>query len=416
MPKTALHRFSILLMSLVCLAGQPGQSAVAADYYPDHPVVQEMVEKAIQYIETADTGAEGTQGEIILIAVAVQKVRGDAEHPIVKRGLQVAEAVTRRIERSSSQNPEHSVYEASVAALLFCAVDANAYRPQLTVLHNFFMQSQRPYGAFGYLTQTHLETGDTSQTQYAILALWTMDQAGIETDEERIEPLVRWLLQTQDPTGGWGYQGIISRGALVNQTEVRHTLTAAGLGSMLMGGDMLGFYRNRRAEAEEEYVPKSFRRVIELPEGKKKKNTTMQREELDPTLQRALNWFSKNPYPRSYGWHYYYVYSEERMQSFIEIANGKQQKSPAWYNRGVEQLKKDQAASGGWGATLKTRYKFSQSLHCFCGFVSDSKYAKGDRDAQRRHDAGWLGIAQGFDQHRRHGWEDRRQNQVQFLG
>ncbi len=268
---------------------------------------------------------------------------------------------------TNPQSPESSIYDSAVAALLFCAVDAVAYRAQLDVIHDFLMRVQRPYGAYGYISGAHLDTGDTSQTQYAILALWTMDQAGIETDPERIESLVKWLQQTQDPSGAWGYQGVIARGGgLVQQTEVRSTLVAAGYGSLLIGGDLLGFYRNRRGEMEEDYVPKAFRRVVEVKANEKKKQVSMHREDIDATVQRATKWLAANPYTRIQSWHYYYMYSEERMQSFIEISQGKQQKSPAWYNRGVEQLRKDQSPEGGWGVTQADRdYSSSQVCTAF---------------------------------------------------
>ena len=50
-----------------------------------------------------------------------------------------------------------------------------------------------------------------------------------------------WLIRTQDPSGGFGYQGKIGEGnKLVKQSEVRQSLSAAGLGSVYACSDMLG--------------------------------------------------------------------------------------------------------------------------------------------------------------------------------
>jgi hypothetical protein len=43
------------------------------------------------------------------------------------------------------------------------------------------------------------------------------------------------------------------------------------------------------------------------------------------------------------------MYSLERFESFHELAMGKEDLEPQWYNEGVERLKANQAGSGGWG-------------------------------------------------------------------
>ena len=56
-------------------------------------------------------------------------------------------------------------------------------------------------------------------------------------------------MQTQDPSGGFGYQGTISPnvGALVDQTEIRPSMTAAGSGSLYI---CARFARHDRTEGQ----------------------------------------------------------------------------------------------------------------------------------------------------------------------
>ncbi len=75
---------------------------------------------------------------------------------------------------------------------------------------------------------------------------------------------------------------------------------------------------------------------------------------------------AKNAFARgnANGWYYYARYSEERMESFLEIARNKPEKSPAWYNRGVEDLKLTQAESGGWGTNGQVENDNSPATVC----------------------------------------------------
>ena len=48
-------------------------------------------------------------------------------------------------------------------------------------------------------------------------------------------------------------------------------------------------------------------------------------------------------------WYYYQLYTLERYESFVEIANGSAKaSSPAWYNQGVDELRQAQDGEGGW--------------------------------------------------------------------
>ena len=167
---------------------------------------------------------------------------------------------------------------------------------------------------------------DISQTQYVLLALWTMSQLGIEIPEDRIIRTLGYLYEAQikDPAGtthgGWPYQFEPDNKLAKISTN---SLTACGLSSVLIAGDILGLFRSRLAEAEEEegLIPPPFKRIVAESE-KKKRGGTVDRNRLDATVNLGLTFNQKNPYSRT-TWHYYYLYSVERFESFLEIAKGK---------------------------------------------------------------------------------------------
>ena len=95
------------------------------------------------------------------------------------------------------------------------------------------------------------ETGDTSMTQYGVLSSWEATQAGFTVPIESIEGVATWLLRTQDPSGGFGYQGNVGNGGgLVQQSDVKLSMTAAGLGSLCICASLLGLRpRSKNARA-----------------------------------------------------------------------------------------------------------------------------------------------------------------------
>ncbi len=343
------------------------RSSWAEDYYPDHPVVQEMINKGVAFLEnpTEGRGASGMFeiGTPILAAYATFKVRDDATLPVVQRGVNRAVALLDEADNDIvRRSNEKYFYEISVAAILLATVDGDRYRPQCLVARDLLVRYERNFGGWGYLNgfvdaasgADRSKQGDISQTQYGILALWTLDQMGIPIDPEPVERTARFLMDVQDPEGGWGYQGINKVAGRESQNPLTHSLSAAGLGSLLIAGDFLGFYRNRKADAQEPDIPKAFRQILENADSFR--STTMDRGDTDESVELGVSWHNIHAYQRPAGmdWHYYYRYAEERFRSFHEIAKGRPEKSPTWYNIGVEEMLKNQHASGGWGIDSNT--------------------------------------------------------------
>jgi hypothetical protein len=320
---------------------QIGVVAWAQGYTPEHPRVRAMVDKGIAYlIQDKEKFEEYGGGKEVLIAYTILKVTGDVDQPKVKAGISTALKI---IGSSRGEPNEKIVYSAAMAGILLAEVDPEKYRSELQILIDWFVEVQKPHGGFSYLNYT---TGDTSQVQYAMLCLWTLHSLGMSVPQSTVEKTIDYLKNTQDPSGGWGYQGKLADGQLVQQDRVNKSLSTAGAGSLLIAGDMLGLFRIARRSSDEAGIPPAFIRMDTIIK-KREAGSTIKRSDLDDTVNRMVN-FHKTHQWTSEMFYYYWRYSEERYESFLDVTEGRTLKSPDWYNRGVEQLAKLQSPNGAW--------------------------------------------------------------------
>ncbi|HUP79516.1 MAG TPA: hypothetical protein VM260_13270 [Pirellula sp.] len=340
-PKSNSQLVLLLVKAAVCAFGWSNQS-LAQKYSPEHPAVQEMVQNGIAYLASSKDGLSG-EGVNLLAGYTIFKATGDPEHPVVVSAIKEARNLALLVSRKNT-GEVNALYATSVAGMLLASVDVDAHGAQITQIINFLLASQKNHGGFGYLDSAHLNSGDISQTQYVMLCLWTMSQLGIDIPDEPVIGAINFLVAAQTVEGGWPYQF----GDKKNETTiVTNSLSAAGLSGILIAGDLIGLYRNKVADNQEEegIIPIAFRRI--MPESKRTRGN-IDRTKLDNAAKRGESWHNANPYNRA-SWHYYYVYSRERYESFLEITKGKQQKSPDWYNQAVEALQTAQSPSGAWG-------------------------------------------------------------------
>ncbi len=338
-----------LILLFVGLTTQLPSRAFAEKYDPQHPVVLDMVKRGLAYLTKSPAASHG-EGGTMLAALAIYKADQEAtpDTPHVKAGIQEAVGVARRMANNSFEWGHDSMYSVPVAGMLLTSVDPATYSAEIKTIRDVLIGVQRPNGGFGYMIESPYKTagsGDISQTQYVMLCLWTMSQANIEVPQEPVRRCLQFLAAAQKNDGGWAYQAPDPNG---QNSSVTNSLTAAGFSAYLIAGDTLGLFRSKWAQNQEEegIVPTAFQRID--PDEKKKKAAAVDKTQVETVVKRAENWFNTHPYQRSL-WHYYYVYSKERYESFLEITKGKKEKSPDWYNEGVEALIAAQDASGGWG-------------------------------------------------------------------
>lgn len=351
-----IRSLGVVGIGCALLVGLSAAPAIA--YTPESPVVLQMIERGVQFLELAHQNPEKYPenepvGAKMLAAYTHHKVRQDANHPVVREGLDTAVALARSVSSGGLPNRAKITYEASVAILLMIDTGAQRYASEIQGLANALIAAQKPHGGFGYLSE---QEGDTSQTQYVVLAMWTLDQADFEVPSEAMDAAVRYLLRTQDPSGRWGYKGQDSGtiGRLIPQdSRQSHSLTTAGIGSVLIGGDFFQLWGgNRQVESDVEGLPPALKEQVDRQEVKTRRSSF----EIPPAgvmqfVSRTENWLQTNPYKRASGisWYYYYLYTLERYKSFLEVAQGKQEAEPSWYNQVVDELHGYQSPEGGWG-------------------------------------------------------------------
>lgn len=345
-------------MVLVCAAGTPARA-----YTPEDPAVIDMVDRGIAFLEAnlntktfyeLDAAYTGGFGEHALIGYAHMKVMHDPSNPLVQRGIRSSQLLVKGL--SGPDPGGHSsktVYAASVAALLLAEVDAKQYRSELQTLAGYLKRVQYQNGAYGYFGE---ETGDVSQTQYAMLALWTLDRTGIPIDYPGIVETAQWLLRVQDPTGGWPYQGVDPnvQGQRIPQTRVTASMAVAGGSAILIAGDVLRLWGDAYSgeDTNIEGLPKALKLYVEGVSDVKIRRPTMPTDPIVSAVGDCQAWLAKtspNPGKVRSDYPYYQLYTLERYESFREIAFAlDKDPGPAWYNEGVEFLKAQQQPPGGW--------------------------------------------------------------------
>ena len=323
---------------------------MASGYTPESPEVRAMIEKALGPIgKSTDkrTGAKCLRGLCFLKYFKLIKREQE-----IKTSQPVIDAVNAcaaaKVESDLVDTLDGtSNYSLGIALMFLCEHDAVGNRQLIDRYVAELMRRQKGHGGWGYAGE---RTGDTSQTQYAVLGMWMAQKvAKIDIPLEAQENCAGWLMRTQAPNGGWGYQGVdpgvMSR---VDQTPISQSLSAAGCGSLYIMADLLQVTDSASLQRER---PGPFKEIETEVKEKKKGPLT---SKLDPALINAYlkhgdGWFANNyKIVEDASWLHYAMYARERYESFKDLADGKWTNEPEWYNDGVKLLQKTQKQDGTW--------------------------------------------------------------------
>ncbi|MFW6125131.1 MAG: HEAT repeat domain-containing protein [Pirellulales bacterium] len=324
-----------LAISLVALLAWLPAEATAQD----DAAVRKAVERGIEVL-VSDRTSDDRLGAQALTGLALLKHGEAADHP----RIQAAVAAVRQDlpEEGADAATFSEMYSPALATIFLIELDPRTYRPEIERLLDFLFGAQKPHGGWGYPTRS---TGDTSMTQYGVLAMWEAWHAGFPVPPESVAAVTRWLMATQDPGGGFGYQGKIAPGEQpVPQENVRHSLTAAALGSLYMCADMLGM--EPEPSSEPDALPTAVRRLAPR-QPKQKLEAAIDRRRLRQSLDRGNAWIKKNWTASPPQWTFYYLYALERYMTFREAADGKGH-GLAWYAEGAAFLLQKQTGNGAW--------------------------------------------------------------------
>ena len=341
-PNRAIRGLAAAFLTLVVMSGS------ASAYTPEDPTVQRLVKGGIKFLESFNDSKSMKDGEAILLAYTHFKVEHDPDNPIIARGLKAANHIYS--EAAKGADLHEGNYEVPLIILLYAAIDPVEYRPQLEVLQRYLFSIQKPHGGFSY-PQT--KEGDVSQTQYVMLAIWTLDRLGIQLDYQKVSATILWILRVQDPGGCWPYKGVDPGPGkpLQPQKRLTHSMALAGGSTVLIAGDALRLWGDTNVnDPGIPGLPKAIKIYKEDANSDRRKRVKISKEAIFRAVERQDNFRQKTPYTRTpKDFYYYQMYTLERYQSFLEIARGKPaDKSPGWYNKGVDDLKKYADAEGGW--------------------------------------------------------------------
>ncbi len=311
---------------------------------PESPEVKAAVAKGLSYIQ-ANLSQEDRAGGIALAGLAYVKAEAEKNHPVIQKA---AQAIHEELEKKEGHfEGGEQVYNLGLALIFLASTDNPAYRRDIDEMLTRLTKLQKPNGGWGYPGS---ESGDTSMTQYGVLGLWECYRIGATPPLQSWERVCNWLLRTQDPSGGFGYQGNDPGNfTLVPQNEVRQSLSAAGLGSVYICADHFGMGSQRAASAEKE-LPSALK-AVKKPGGREKQRTSaVDSQRAKSAMQLGNGWFSKNFTTKPAEWSHYYYYAYERYQSFREAVEGTTSPEPEWYTTIATELLKTQQEDGKWSS------------------------------------------------------------------
>ena len=336
------RRISVLIQAVLVIGFCTSFSPTTLAYTPESAEVQEAVARAIQYLES-DSAVDDRLGAKALVGIVILKNDGPANHPRVEEALGAIREALRDQKKLLQQ--DNNIYSVGLSAIFLVTLDPKRYRSEIDGMLRLLKTQQKPHGGWGYVNR---QTGDTSMTQYGVLSCWEATQSGIPVPIPMIEGGLTWLLKTQDPEGGFGYQGTVSPSFNpVKQREVSIRMTTAGLGSVYVCADLLGFSGVGRREGD---LPKALRAVEE--DGKttsRRVSTSIDRRQVKTVQERGNQYFRRHYTISPDQWTNYYLYALERYWSFREVAEGIS--SSPWYDEGVEYLLSKQQNNGSWTGT-----------------------------------------------------------------
>lgn len=230
-------------------------------------------------------------------------------------------------------------YEASVVCLALVNLEAIDYKPQIDLVSQYLLGKQMANGAWDYSNRSQ---GDESMTQYALLALWEAENAGIVVRPEVWDRAAKYYLTVQASSGSWTYHRDSP-----NQGETV-SMTAAGVGSLLICQEQLARHRKGQDLANPLMIPIT----IDGQPAESKYKVQTSAAEINAGIAKGMTWlvghFEAKADPVMGQSPYYALYGIERLAALDD--KGKRMESTQWYDRGVDFVLNSQKGTGAWFA------------------------------------------------------------------
>ncbi len=314
---------------------------------PTSHEVRQLIAKGVERLKQpiADTRL----GAKCVVAIALIKA-GEKDHPHISDALAACRAEAEAI-------LQVDVYSHGLAIIFLSEMGR---RDLLRTYVQALVERQKPHGGWGY---NQKESGDTSQTQYMALGLWEAHNRGITVDRAAAQGLIDWLVATQSPAGAWGYQGRLPESSgRREQVKISRTMGAAALGSLMIAADVFGMLQSG-ATSVTGSGGSSLEPVVRapLPSGVQRASEVKMSggpRKLSPdgvdwkkafvALRDGDRWMAEQTQEVPINYPFYYLYAQERYESFKEFREGVTPSEPDWYAKGYEYLKSHQTKPGVW--------------------------------------------------------------------
>ena len=293
---------------------------------------------AVQFLKAHSAGRPA--GEQAMIALALLKAEVPPSDPV----LQSCIARLRTRFSSNAYSPEmgeHAgTYEAAATMLAFANLDTRENRLFIDLVAGYIKGHQNPNGSWDYNDRPH---GDTSISQYAVLAMWEAENAGADVSPSLWDRAAEWFMSVQSGSGSWNYHR--------DQTESwpeTLAMTAAGVGSLMICDRQLERYRQKKTGTS----PLLAALVPESAHAGFHPSTVS--TQIDQAVRRGLAWIGSNfapSRPAAGQSPYYALYGIERIGALGDRQTiGKVD----WFAKGRDYIQSTQSPDGSWKAAHGT--------------------------------------------------------------
>jgi len=325
--------------------------------------VQKRIDAGIKYLKSiqARDGRIGTRGRVFNMTYPVGQT-ALALLAMLEAGVPIADPSVRLAMNYAFETPTDHTYEVALQAMVLAKMPKDrrtrSHRRAMERVLKRLVDWQADDGMWTYWLvnprnvpghergrrgitvgrnwRDRYQSGDNSNTQFAILALWELAKCGVEIPEPTLRRAADHFLNTQTVTHGWSYVKRYKDYGVASQSP---TMTATGLASLYILRDLLGakgaagegVFDSRRSAGCGR--PGPFDAAI---------NRAFTRVEADlDGLGGLAGLYGGPPFPMSG----YYSYSIER----VGVACGlKQIGIHDWYREGVWYYLSHQQRDGSW--------------------------------------------------------------------
>ncbi len=360
-------RLLAILAIALCAVG--GGSLRAERLTQDSPEVKAAVEKGAKYL-ASKMPLVTTRGELAFATYTLIRAEVDVKDPAVQLGLR------RLLDycKDGKYTPPYNNYEAAVELMALTVAEAAAgesnkkYKTEIEAIISFIVSKQHQHGEWDYFQYDNDYFGDTSQTQFALLGLWTAQVHGYSVPKDVWERAASWQIGTQHPSGGFSYHPRGGEGAGV---PVQHGMTVAGMCSLAICFRQLypsaSFRGSKLPEGDvADAKPRESKKYgvletveIEQPEPEpgqpaaapdagddSQPSAAVSQEAIQKGINRGLAWlvprWTVHKVPK---FPLYYLYGIERVGALLKLNTFG---GHDWFDEGAAHLIATQEDDGGW--------------------------------------------------------------------